>query len=564
MLKELTIGIAQTAPEPTTERNRDKIIHFVHEARARGCRLLVTQEGALYSAPDTPKAQIDAAVHAVRAAAAESGIYVILCLFYRLTDDAAHLHNRLLVIAPDGGIIHCYDKIWGDARFASIPGPFLIDEVLCCAAICADRQVRGVEELPAFAGARILFECSGNFAREWIPDLQYFWYVPRAVRNGAYVILANMPRGKPEMFALGLGPGHGHSAVIAPDGTLVAGLGDENDRLLVATIDPARATLAEAERRHAHPIFRRFWDAGLAIMGGADVVAPPLVQRAATGPRNLTVAAAQMAVSSSLSANLERMGRLVEDARQGGADVVAFPELAVTGVRDEDVVAADGVTLEAALGQVREMARRSRICAVFGMPHIEDGRRHNSAYAVGPAGEILTRYDQLVVDRPGLFAAGQSTRAMWFDVKGKPAVVTIGQDALWNEIAELAAVRGAQLHFHLCYDGDTSEEGLRRRKQLWANVACFRTLTATVNAASPASGGSTIWQDYYRGQPPVGGGFTPHWPVRLVDTGAGEAILYATLAIPRVNHQYAWMTDRSNPQMRSWYLIGADVICDEI
>ena len=38
---------------------------------------------------------------------------------------------------------------------------------------------------------------------------------------------------------------------------------------------------------------------------------------------------------------------------------------------------------------------------------------------------------------------------MWFRVKGVPAVVTIGRDGLWSEIAELAAVAGAQVHIHL-------------------------------------------------------------------------------------------------------------------
>ena len=41
---------------------------------------------------------------------------------------------------------------------------------------------------------------------------------------------------------------------------------------------------------------------------------------------------------------------------------------------------------------------------------------------------------------------------MWFEVRGVPAVVTVGRDVLWNEIAELAAIGGAQIHCHLAND----------------------------------------------------------------------------------------------------------------
>jgi hypothetical protein len=158
---------------------------------------------------------------------------------------------------------------------------------------------------------------------------------------------------------------------------------------------------------------------------------------------------------------------------------------------------------------------------------------------------------------------------MWFSLKGVPAVVTIGRDSLWSEIAELAAVRGALLHFHLSYDQDTTEQGKLLRKQLWVNLASFRTLTATVNAATPASGpeasapasgGSVIWQDFYRGSSGREGGYVPHSAVRLAEAGAGEEILYATQTMPRFNTQFDRMTQKTNPQMRAWYVAGARAI----
>ena len=142
------------------------------------------------------------------------------------------------------------------------------------------------------------------------------------------------------------------------------------------------------------------------------------------------------------------------------------------------------------------------------MPALDDDGRNNCVYVLGADGQVLTRYAQIVVDRPALFVPGTSTRAMWFRLNGVPAVVTVGRrEALWNELAELAALRGAQIHVHLEYDTDVRPEGALLRRQLWVTMASYRTLTATVNTAATdrlaqpslsAAGGSMLWQDFRR------------------------------------------------------------------
>jgi len=568
----LTIGVVQFSPEMDLEQNRSKLVRFVGEAKAAGCRVVVFPEGALHSLAKTSQAKIEAAIRAVQAAAAENGIYVVVGLDYRLTDDES-LHNRLLVLNPDGYIVHRYDKIWGDPRFTHVPGLFHIDDIPCCAIICADRWARGVEELPVFAGAQIIFECSNNYDNEWIPDLGWYWYVPRALRTGSYVIFCNTPRDRPGVVLEGKQwPGHGHSAVIAPDGMPMATAGEEADRLLVATLDMGKATRAEAIKRCSHPLFKTFWETGLKIMGGAEIEAPPFEPLMAS-QATITIAAVQMACSRNISVNLETMRRLCWEARwTGAADIIVFPELAVTGAREDDIRRANQTVLASSLSEMQAAARAAQVCVAFGMPYnAEDGRRYNSAFVLGADGALLTRYDQLVPDRPDLFAPGMSTRAMWFQVNGVPAVVTIGHDALWSELAELAAVRGAQIHLHLCYDRDISATGRLLRKQLWANLASFKTFTATVNAASPASvpqpsapadGGSIIWQDFHRAATGSIGGYAPHSAVRLAEAREGETILYATQIIPPINPHFRQLTEMHNPQMKAWYIAGAQAIYD--
>jgi predicted amidohydrolase len=320
--------------------------------------------------------------------------------------------------------------------------------------------------------------------------------------------------------------------------------------------------------RRNHPLFRPFWDTGVELLTGEKRSAPP--HQSLVSPQvELKIAAAQMACSQNLQDNVERIKQLIRDARQKAADIVVFPELALTGARDEDIAAAAPEQLAQALAQVQKAARESQVYVVCGLPWFDGDRRQNCAVGIGTDGTLLTRYAQIAVDRPQLFTAGASSRSMWFEVKGVPCVMTIGHDALWSEIAEMAAWRGAQVHLHLAYDRDMSPAGALKRHQLWANLASFRTFTATVNAASPASlprpsapasGGSAIWDDYHRGQNRQAGGYAPYSAVRLTEAGDVPTMLYATQKVQKTNPQFGILTEKTNRPMTPWYIAGAAAI----
>jgi predicted amidohydrolase len=265
------------------------------------------------------------------------------------------------------------------------------------------------------------------------------------------------------------------------------------------------------------------------------------------------------------------MESMIRTARSNGADAVVFPELSVTGALDEDIEKADRTTMDRALERISKSAMAERIYVVFGMPYLVNGNRKNSAFVIGPDGALLTRYDQLTVDRPKLFGAGSSPQSMWFRMNGVPVVVSIGGDAVWSEIAELAAVSGAQIHFHISYDRDVSEEATLRRTQFWANLASYRTLTLTVNAASPAkinhpsdgaNGGSAIWGDIAAQREKTRTDidlFSPFSADRLVKAGADEQIIYATERVARENPHVQLLRSK-NPRMADWYALGARIM----
>jgi predicted amidohydrolase len=550
--RTLVIGLGQISPLPDLAGNRDKIARCIRQAAGRGCRVVAFPEGALHAPEGTPREEIDAAIGVLRREAAAAGIYALIGLLYP-HEGAQRLANALLVIDPQGEVLQTYHKLY-DVRPNRVPGLFAIDGIPCSAIICADRWIRGVEDLPAVAGARILFECSNNYPAEWIPEQGWYWYVPRALRNGAYVAFVNTSS---HVQANGAVHGHGHSALFRPDGSPVVAGDDARDVLLVGEVDVAAATLAEARRRREHPIARAWWDVGLRILAGETVDVPPHPQYRSE-EREVGVAVAQIEGGEGSEARVDEMVGRIREAGARGADVVLFPELAVTGASQGAVEAADERVLARALGRLRAAAAEALLYAVWGMPALVGGERRNAAYVVGPEGDVLTRYDQMVVDRPALFRPGRSPLRMWFRMRGVPTAVTIGwREALWSEISELAAVKGAQLRLHLAHAvGGGAEEALRRW-QVWVNMASYRTLTAVANAAGAGGGGSAILEDHRRRRGPD---YAPHCAVALARAGEDPVLLYARHRVDAVNPHYDRLTRRFNAQMADWYEAGGHAI----
>jgi len=567
----LTVGVVQQAREPELAANRDKIVRFIGQASARGCRLVIFPEDALGCPVGTSNEDIEQAVDAIGAAARSHDAYVIFCSSFVIPGLAPDRRGHCLrVIGPDGRLLLRFNKLIcnlpsSDPRRA--PGIFLVDGILCGAMICADRWLRGFEELPVTLGAKILIDCSANARKEWIPEFAWYLPVTRALRNNVYSIFCNMgehPQGKDESR-------HGHSAIVHPDGTFAAVGDDAGDQMLVATLDLSQAHGREARRRHSHPAFQAYWDLGRRILSG-ETAKVPLREPYAAPQVEVAIAAAQMACSRDVPANLEHVTRLIAEAAGNRADVVAFPELAVTGAMPEDIAGVEAAILHEALTKIQSEAQRHKITVVFGMPHVEGATRRNCAFVVGPDGDLLTRYDQMVVDRQDLFEEGSDPKSMWFRVKGVPAIVTVGSDARWNEIGELAAVRGAQLLFNLSYDPDVSEAATLRRAQFWVQLASFCMFSATVNAADPrgqarpsvpANGHSAIWEDFNGHRKTPGGNvevFSQYSACRVVSAGSQEKIVYAKRTMPKQNTYFQRLVARRYPYLEPWYHRGAGMI----
>jgi predicted amidohydrolase len=539
----LRIAVVQMALRPTLAENRDRIVAGIAQAAEREARVAVFPERALTGSGSEQQDLVDAAVAVIREAARVRRINVVFGAHTWLPS-IQKAGNWMLAVGPDGRELLRYEKLYNNHR-ATMPGVFEVDGVPCGTAICADRWLRGVVEVPIQQGARIHFELSNNYACEWVAPYGWYWNAPLAMRNTVWSVLANSGNLVSGAAASGDGLGlkHGHSAIIAPDGRVVAAARGDSEDLVVADIDPAEATRAGATARATHPALRPFWQAGLKLHRGETLSVPPLrpLQSAET---EVTLAAAAAA------ADLPRLETLIREARARKADLVAFPAEAVPA---------------SALGRLCAAAKANEITVVFGTKYRDAIGWHSSAYVVGPDGSVLTRYDQLSAAAP--LEAGKDAGAMWFRVKGVPAVVTIGRDALWTELAELAAVAGAQIHVHLDCDPDDGPAARQRRLQTWANFASFLTFTATANMIEAA-----LWDDLrgrdesravVRGLPKPDLGVVEvesPFSANLVARAERDTLVVATRRVPALNPYHPSRTANLNPQMKPWYELGANLL----
>jgi NAD+ synthase (glutamine-hydrolysing) len=168
-----------------------------------------------------------------------------------------------------------------------------------------------------------------------------------------------------------------------------------------------------------------------------------------------------------LDGNRERILRGLDEARTAEADLVLFPELAVTGYPPEDLLLRPGF-IRAAEESLREIARAARgIVALLGVPHFD--RDLFNACAVCASGEVKAVYRKRFLPNYGVFDEDRyfapARDLLLLEHEGTLIGPTICED-MWQPGAPATdlALAGAQLltnisasPFHLCRDREREE-----------------------------------------------------------------------------------------------------------
>ncbi|MBF6135388.1 carbon-nitrogen hydrolase family protein [Nocardia otitidiscaviarum] len=216
----------------------------------------------------------------------------------------------------------------------------------------------------------------------------------------------------------------------------------------------------------------------------------------------MIVAAAQFTSRPlDITANAAAVTELVRAAGRAGAELVVFPELALSGYElgvaddpDRFALTSDDERLTV----IRETCRDVRAAALVGGPGRTPQGTTISAFVYGPDGEPLTRYDKRHVtatERAAGFVPG--TVDGRFRLGDTAFGIAICYDAHFPELAERAAAEGC--HALLASSLYGSGPGQRERAAIMPALAERNGLYVVLaNHLGPAGaydacGGSAIW-----------------------------------------------------------------------
>lgn len=146
--------------------------------------------------------------------------------------------------------------------------------------------------------------------------------------------------------------------------------------------------------------------------------------------------------------NLHKAQSLLTQARDAGADLLLFPELALTGYPPEDLLLRPGFMRAAREALYTLVSSVREIDVLIGHPWLEDGRRYNAMSWIRQ-GEIIGRYHKrrlpnyAVFDEQRYFTPG--TGSLVIELRGHRLAVIICEDVWAPEPAQDARRQGAEL-----------------------------------------------------------------------------------------------------------------------
>lgn len=186
-----------------------------------------------------------------------------------------------------------------------------------------------------------------------------------------------------------------------------------------------------------------------------------VAMRIALGQINSTV--------GDMRGNVDLMVRYARDAAQRGAELIAFPELSLTGYPPRDLV-----EKESFLAQTEEQLQRlaaetanldiALFCGYVGRAHADTGKRATNSAAILERGEILCRQDKMLLPTYDVFDEARyfapANRQAVSTVRGRRVALTICEDA-WND---------KQFWSRRLYDRDPVEELLNQGAEILISI----------------------------------------------------------------------------------------------
>jgi predicted amidohydrolase len=173
----------------------------------------------------------------------------------------------------------------------------------------------------------------------------------------------------------------------------------------------------------------------------------------------VAVATCQFPTSADIHSNFRYVSRLMQHAREQGADVAHFPEACLSGYAGADLESYadfDWKLLHDCTHQLIDLAGALKLWTILGSAHQLSAphKPHNSLYIISDRGQLIDRYDKRFCwgdasEQTGDLAhytAGNHLSV--FAIKGLRCGALICHDYRYPELYRAYTRRGVQLMFH--------------------------------------------------------------------------------------------------------------------
>lgn len=214
----------------------------------------------------------------------------------------------------------------------------------------------------------------------------------------------------------------------------------------------------------------------------------------------LRVASCQFPVSSNIAENLQWIEKQMIEAKLKKADIIHFPECALSGYAGIDMKSLEGFNwneLHRATDSVLTLAKKLKLWVVLGSMHKLSGNNkpHNSLYLINSKGEVVDRYDKRFCTDGDLEFFTPGDHFVTFNLNGIECGLLICFDLRFPELYREYRKLGADLifqSFHNARQGKGSIHPVIMHLTAQAHAGINHFYMSLTNSSSPES-----WPCYF-------------------------------------------------------------------
>lgn len=206
----------------------------------------------------------------------------------------------------------------------------------------------------------------------------------------------------------------------------------------------------------------------------------------------LNVATCQFAVNDSIFLNSLTIQNYIHKAKRNAADIVHFPECALSGYAGTDFESFEGFDwdlLKKEMESIMALAGQLRIWVVLGSSHrlSGDNKPHNSLYLINPDGQIADRYDKRFCTERDLEHFTPGNRFVHFEINEIRCTLLICFDLRFPEIYRALQKEGVDCIFQSFYNARQKEKSVHTyimRQTMQCRAATNYFWVSMVNACA--------------------------------------------------------------------------------